>query len=173
MWNVPNKERLAKIPRLNETEQVPLREKVIHLHFFIAGSDWYIAEYDGSDIFWGYAILNGDYRMAEWGYISFKELRDLSINGVEVDCELPEYWKIRKASEIDKICKGMGWGDHMPTKINLENLLEQALVDNVIELPCAECGSTLRCEPDAIESFCFDCGKMVPINNPLIKMGLI
>ena len=28
-------------------------------------------------------------------------------------------------------------------------------------------------EPDATESFCFDCGKAVPTNNPLIKMGLI
>ncbi len=26
---------------------------------FINGGDWYIAEYDGDDIFWGFVILNG------------------------------------------------------------------------------------------------------------------
>lgn len=173
MWNVPTKERLEQIPRLYETESVSLQEKIIHLYFFFAGSDWYIAEFDGHDLFWGYAILNGDYQMAEWGYISFKELRELSINGIEIDCELAEYWKPRKASEIDKICLGNGWGKYKKPEINIEALMEQASIDSVIELPCPECGATLRCEPDAKDSFCFDCNKVVPTNNLLISMGLI
>ena len=49
MWNTPTKEELAKIPRLYETENIPLKDKIIHLHFFIGGCDWYIAEYDGED----------------------------------------------------------------------------------------------------------------------------
>ena len=109
MWNKPSKQRLDKIPRLYETEGVPLQDKLIHLHFFIAGSDWYICEFDGNDLFWGYAILNGDYEMAEWGYISFKELRELSVCGIEVDCEPEEYFSNKKASEIDKICTGNKW----------------------------------------------------------------
>jgi hypothetical protein len=44
MWNEPTKERLAKIPKLYETEDIPLQDKKIHLHFFIWGSDWYICE---------------------------------------------------------------------------------------------------------------------------------
>jgi len=103
MWNTPTKERLAKIPRLYDTEAIPLRDKLIHLHFFISGSDWYIAEYDGNELFFGYAILNGDTDCAEWGYISFDELRSININGIEIDCELEEFWKIRPASEIEKI----------------------------------------------------------------------
>jgi len=104
MWNEPSKERLAKIPKLYETENVPLAEKLIWLHFFIGGSDWYIAEYDGDDLFWGYAILNGDYVNSEWGYISFSELKEIKIDGwLEIDCETEESWKIRKASEIKKI----------------------------------------------------------------------
>ena len=112
MWNKPNEERLAKIPRLYETEQIPLAAKLIHLHFFLGGCDWYIAEYDGDDLFFGYAILNSDTENAEWGYISFTELKDLKafgdVNGnsmifVEVDCELEEYWEVRPASAIDKI----------------------------------------------------------------------
>ena len=56
MWNIPSKERLAKIPRLYETEHVLLKDKLIYLHFFIAGCDWYIAEYDGRDLFFAFAI---------------------------------------------------------------------------------------------------------------------
>ena len=109
MWSEPSRERLERIPKLNASEDIPLHDKLVHLHFFIAGSDWYICEFDGQDLFWGYAILNGDYEMAEWGYISFKELRELSVCGIEVDCELEEYFSIRKASEIEKICKGNSW----------------------------------------------------------------
>ncbi len=109
MWNVPTKDRLAEIPKLYETENVALQDKLIHLHFFIGGSDWFIAEYDGGDLFWGFAVLNGDLDMAEWGYISFKELRDLNIGGLEIDCELPRYWRVRPASEVELICKAQGW----------------------------------------------------------------
>ena len=106
MWNEPSKERLAKLPRLYETENQPIKDKLIHLHFFIGGCDWYIAEYDGEDLFFGYAILNQDYENAEWGYISFSELKEIKLNGwLEVDCELEEFWKVKKASEIKKIRK--------------------------------------------------------------------
>ena len=33
----------------------------LYLHFFIGGCDWYVAEYDGDDLFWGYVILNNDH----------------------------------------------------------------------------------------------------------------
>jgi len=178
MWNVPTKERLAKIPKLYETEEVSLKDKVIHLHFFIAGSDWYIAEYDGHDLFWGYAILNNDFQMAEWGYISFKEMREISINGIEIDCELEDYFPVRKASEIDKLCKGNDWhfpgnGQGQYSQEDIELLMRQAAMDDILELICPNCGSTLRCEPDARDSYCFDCDKVVPTNNPLIEMGFI
>lgn len=112
MWNIPLRDRLDKIPGLYTTENVPLQDKLVHLHFFIAGSDWYICEYDGQDLFWGFAILNGDYEMAEWGYINFSELRDLSVCGIEIDCELEEYFPVKKASAIDKICMGNGWNEY-------------------------------------------------------------
>jgi len=109
MWNEPTKERLSQIPRLYETEHVPLKEKIIHLHFFIGGCDWYIAEYDGGELFWGFAILNSDFDMSEWGYISFTELKGINIGGIEIDCELTEYFPPQKASNIEKICKGNDW----------------------------------------------------------------
>jgi hypothetical protein len=103
MWNIPSAERLAKIPRLYETESIPLADKEIHLHFFIGGCDWFIAEYDGIDTLFGFALLNGDVQNSEWGYISFQELKDLKLSFMEVDCELEEFWQVKPASEIDKI----------------------------------------------------------------------
>lgn len=110
MWNVPTRQRLAKIPGLYETENISLKDKFIHLHFFIGGCDWYVAEYDGKDMFWGFAILSGDLQNAEWGYVSFRELMDIKVKEwLEVDCELEEAWRVRKASEIAKIRMANGW----------------------------------------------------------------
>jgi len=44
MWNKPTKEDLKKIPAFYTTEKTPLKEKVIHMHFFIGGCDWYAVE---------------------------------------------------------------------------------------------------------------------------------
>jgi len=108
MWNEPTKEQLSRIPKLYETENTPLEEKLVHFHFFLGGSDWYVAEYDGDDLFFGYAILNGDTEMAEWGYISFRELKELKVRpGFEVDCDL--FWKVRPASQVDKIRAAHQW----------------------------------------------------------------
>ena len=107
MWNVPLKVSLGNIPGLYETERLPLSEKIVHLHFFLGGCDWFIAEYDGEDLFWGFAILNADYMNAEWGYISFEELKDLKTRyGIEVDCETP--WTPKTAAEIQKIREAGG-----------------------------------------------------------------
>lgn len=109
MWNEPTSERLAKIPRLYDTEDKPLPEKLIYLHFFIGGCDWYVAEFDGKDIFFGFAHL-GDDQNAEWGYFSFNELKSIKVRGwLEVDCEPEEYWEVKKASDIEKISKANGW----------------------------------------------------------------
>ena len=110
MWNTPTEDRLSRIPRLYETEHIRLQDKLIHLHFFIGGCDWYVAEYDGEDLFWGFAILNDDLQNAEWGYISFSELKSIRVDGwLEIDCELGEFWQVTKASEIEKIRKAHGW----------------------------------------------------------------
>ncbi len=103
MWNVPSKERLDRIPMLYETENVPLKDKLIHLHFFIGGCDWYVAEYDGDDLFWGYAILNDDHQCAEWGYVSFGELKSIKIGWLEIDCETENSWQVKPVHQIDRI----------------------------------------------------------------------
>ncbi|MFC1488944.1 DUF2958 domain-containing protein [Thermodesulfobacteriota bacterium] len=122
MWNAPNVKRLSKLPRLYETENIQLKDKLVYLHFFIGGCDWFICEYDGEDLLWGFAILNNDYDMAEWGYISFKELREISIRGIEIDCELEEYWKVRPAIEIEQIRKANRW-----IKDDFENAIDVSI----------------------------------------------
>lgn len=120
MWNIPTKERLAKIPKLYETENVPLKDKEIHLHFFIGGCDWFVCEYDGDDRFFGFAILNNDYQMAEWGYVRFSELKEINVEGwLEVDCELEDIWQVKRAIEIDKIRIAQGWPKENNTHQNI------------------------------------------------------
>jgi len=115
MWNTPTEKQLAHIPPIGSQLENPKLETgdiTIHLHFFMGACDWYIAEYDGKDSFYGYANL-GDSEMAEWGYISFRELRALRANvpvtmngksagylAVEVDCD--NYWEPKKFSEIKR-----------------------------------------------------------------------
>ncbi len=108
MWNTPTKEELKKIPAFYETERIPLEEKVVHMHFFLGGCDWFAIEYSPEDqIFFGFAILNNDLDMAEWGYVSFKELCELNVSFLEVDRDL--HFQPTKAKDIEKIRIAQGW----------------------------------------------------------------
>ncbi len=107
MWNEPSHEKLSSIPKLYETEAIPLKDKVIHLHCFISRTDIYIAEYDGDDLFWGFSILNGDMQNAEWGYICFSELKAINVRELQVDFDL--LWMPCKASEVEAICEAQNW----------------------------------------------------------------
>ena len=110
MWNIPTQDRLALIPRLYETENIPVTDKLICLHFFLGGCDWYACEFDGKDTFWGFAIIDGDLLNAEWGYFTLSELKSIRIyGGMEVDCELANIWEERPACRVDKICRAQGW----------------------------------------------------------------
>jgi len=119
MWNTPTEKVLKNIPRLYETDQIEVSEKLICLHFFLAGSDWFIAEYDGEDTFFGFVCLNGMKEFAEWGYISFNELKELEVEQpilvndkpgivlLQVECD--KYWKVRKARYVPLICECQRW----------------------------------------------------------------
>jgi len=66
--------------------------------------------------------------MAEWGYISFKELCEISVHGVEIDCEFEEHFPIRKAKEIENICKGNRWEYIQEPAIESEPLIKVGLI---------------------------------------------
>ena len=56
----PGPDVLAAIPSLYGTESVRAREKVVHLHYFAGGSDWWLVEFNPEDrIAFGYVRLGG------------------------------------------------------------------------------------------------------------------
>jgi hypothetical protein len=108
MWNKPTDEELAKIPAFYSSEEIPLKEKMIYMHFFIGGCDWYAAEYSPEEkCFFGFAILNDDLQNAEWGYFSLDELASLRVKFIEVDRDL--HFTPCKAIEIETIRRAQGW----------------------------------------------------------------
>jgi hypothetical protein len=105
MWNEPTIKQLSKIPGLYQTEKI--KDKKIYTHFFIAGTDWFVAEYDPKEnLFFGYTILNNDNENAEWGYFSFQEIKDIKMGFIEVDRDL--YWQVKKTSEVEQIERSGG-----------------------------------------------------------------
>ena len=93
---------------------------MIYMHFFLASSDWFVAEFDGDNTFFGFVCLNGWTDCAEWGYISFRELKELQVKApisiygkkagfipLEVDRDIN--WTPAKASEVALIRECQGW----------------------------------------------------------------
>ena len=66
------KELATKVPKLYETERVPMPEKVAHAKFFhpVSNWTWYVIEYDGVDSCFGLVIGHE----TEFGYFSLREL---------------------------------------------------------------------------------------------------
>lgn len=106
---LPDSYILHNIPALYATEDVPVLEKTIYIHYFIPAAmlpfDWWIAELDPEEgLAFGYACLHGDTQNAEWGYISLIELEGIMMRGnppalVERDLEFkPVKWADAVAS---------------------------------------------------------------------------
>lgn len=100
MWNAPTHEELAALPELYSTDGIPAEEKVIHMHFFLGASDWYVAECDAeTGLCFGFVVLNGDHAMAEWGYFHLAELEEVRDGPFEVDRDL--WWQPTRFKELD------------------------------------------------------------------------
>ena len=110
MWNEPSSQQLSQMPELYATEHLDWTEKIIHEHFFLGGSDWFMAEFGSRErLFFGFAILNRDLQNAEWGYVALDELRGvaqlLPRGAIEVDRDL--HWMTRRADEVEVIRKAV------------------------------------------------------------------
>lgn len=76
------------------------KEAVAYLHYFLGGSDWYITEYNEEEYTaFGFVVLNQDWQMAEFGYISMQELtKSMPLNRPSI--ELDFYWEPATINEI-------------------------------------------------------------------------
>ena len=85
-----------KLPKLYETEKVPVEDKVLRVKFFTPTSNWtwYATEFDGEDMFFGYV----EGRENEWGYFSLKELSEVK-GPYGVGIERDKYWEPIKFGE--------------------------------------------------------------------------
>nr|WP_321402044.1 DUF2958 domain-containing protein [uncultured Desulfobacter sp.] len=107
MKNTPTETQLAIIPGLYQTEHIPTQDKIIHAHFYLGESHWFIAEYDHVDTMFGFCILNGDLEMAEWGFVSLEELKDINVLG-RYQVQFDVHWPPKPAGQVDLIRLGGG-----------------------------------------------------------------
>ena len=80
------------------TEKIETPKKIVYLHYFFGGSDWYIIEKDIEEEqlqAYGYVVLNGNTDFAEWGYINIEELKDTC------KVELDFFWIPKPFEEIN------------------------------------------------------------------------
>lgn len=76
----PSADEMASIPGLYETENTPLDDKIVHLHYFVGSADWLIVELnpDTGEAFGWAQLFPG---CGEWGYIYLPELATTKIDG--------------------------------------------------------------------------------------------
>ena len=97
----PTAEELKGVPGLYGTERTPLKDQVIHLHYFVGGCDWWLVEYSPTEALgFGYACL-GDPACAEWGYVSVADLATAGGDNPWLQVERDLGWRPRKVSEVD------------------------------------------------------------------------
>lgn len=88
---------LATIPPLYATENTPIGEHILHLHYFFGGSDWYITEIDplsGTAFGWVQLSPGG----GEWGYIPLPEVEQVNQGLIIVERDLS--WEPKAASAV-------------------------------------------------------------------------
>lgn len=97
----PPKRVLAKIPALYATDGIGSGEKVVHVHYFVGGWDWYVVELD-PETWEAYALVTSPAvgPRGEWGYVDLADLAlvrsGATLNGVpfrqpiERDC----FWTV-------------------------------------------------------------------------------
>lgn len=77
------------------------KDAEIFIHIFNGNSDWYITELDkDTQEGFGFAVLNGDWQMAELGYISLKELLGMKEYNPGKSPEVDLFWKNKTINEV-------------------------------------------------------------------------
>ena len=94
---------VTNMPGPGKTSSVSGDDQIVYLHYFVGGSDWYIVERDKipgpQNYTFGYAILNGDFEMSEWGGISIEELKTLRFMNLDFYFTPVRFREIRRKLE--------------------------------------------------------------------------
>jgi len=64
---------LNQCPKIGETDG--MKEHPVIFHYFWGSTDYYICEFDRTDLMFGYSILDGDLPNSEWGYFSLTKIK--------------------------------------------------------------------------------------------------
>jgi hypothetical protein len=89
------KAQIARLPKLYETEHIPLSEKMVQAKLFhpVSQWTWYVIEYDGVDICWGLVVGHEN----EFGYFSLQELSQLNV-GLPIERDM--YFKPTQVQDL-------------------------------------------------------------------------
>ncbi|GAA1895161.1 hypothetical protein [Streptantibioticus ferralitis] len=69
---------MAKIPPLYATEDVPSKDKIMHVRYFASWGEWYVAELDpNTGLAYGWAVLGNYMTQGEWGYFDLPALESI------------------------------------------------------------------------------------------------
>ena len=80
-------EQLSQIPKIGKQDELG-DKAIVYAHYFGGATDYFVTECSGDELF-GYAILNGDVEMSEWGYQMLDEL--IESNRMELDF----HWELK------------------------------------------------------------------------------
>ena len=120
MINRPTESELLQLAQIKIDKNTPLEERVIHMHFFLDGHDWYVSEYDPQRRhFFGYTIPNDEYHRARWYYFSFDELCRMRAKA-NAEVIRNTDWIPKRAIEVDRIRDAYTW------RKNLDKSLKKA-----------------------------------------------
>ncbi|MFE7172618.1 DUF2958 domain-containing protein [Streptomyces sp. NPDC057616] len=91
----------AAIPPLYSTEDTPVPDKIVHLHYFGAGCmDWFVTELDPTcGLAFGWAHITD----SEWGYVLLPELESIAYCGLVIERDL--HWDPKPVRDVPQIAR--------------------------------------------------------------------
>jgi hypothetical protein len=106
---LPAKSELAKISGCKKTERIPVADKVIHVHYFSAAFDYWLAEIwpeteDGETRWYGFGFASlASFPDGEWSLMDFTDMEQVqgrTPQGLPIIIERDLWWQPKKFSEI-------------------------------------------------------------------------
>jgi len=105
MYEALNESRMAALPGLYATLDVPLPERLVQMHFLRENGEWFAVEYDPEQRrFYGYIDVRPG--APHWGFFSLDEVMDCWVPSLCPEAELDLDWQPKKVKEIPSILGG-------------------------------------------------------------------